>query len=261
MKFTDKEIAALLNEVSETLVKSEKAMKKSLRKDGLPESEEAPVEAAPEMEQAPVEAAPEQEAAPELSPEAPVEGDEAIADEGDQPLTDEELTQVYSAMEPEEIERHFMIIREILQGIYGEQGEEQIEGEQAPEQEAAPEMEQAPEQEAAPEMEAPSEEEEAFKSENKILKKEVAALKAGLGNLAKAMEAMAPSRKSFTGILHKSEDTSVATLSKSDITAKINEISRKPTLTKSERTAINTYCLTGVGADEVMKIITNHGGK
>jgi hypothetical protein len=262
MKFTDKEIATLLNEVSESLVKSEKAMKKSLRKD-VPEMDQAPVEneapeAAPEMDAAPEQAP--MDAAPEMQNDAPVEGDEAIADEGDQPLTDEELTQVYSAMEPEEIERHFMIIREILQGIYGNEGEEQVEGEG---QEQAPQMDQAPE--AAPEMDAApemgQEDEQAFKSENKILKSEVAALKAGLGNLAKAMEAMAPTRKSFTGILHKSEDTSVATLSKSDITAKINEISRKPNLTKSERNTINTYCLTGVGADEVMKLITNHGGK
>jgi hypothetical protein len=260
MKFSDKEIATLLNEVSESLAKSEKA----LRKD-VPQMEQAPVEnEAPEMDAPPMEGET-QEQTPDMGNEAPpVEGDEAIADEGDQPLTDEELTQVYSAMEPEEIERHFIVIREILQGIYGNEGEEQIEGEDQG-QDAAPEM-GAPEQESAPAMEAPDgegapEEDNAFKSENKILKSEVAALKAGLGNLAKAMEAMAPTRKSFTGILHKSEDTSVATLSKSDLTAKCNELSRKPTLTKAERSTINTFCLTGVGAEEVMTLITNHGGK
>lgn len=258
MKFSDKEIATLLNEVSESLAKSEKAMKKA-----LPGEEAPPVEdAAPAMDAAP-EAAP-AEQAPEVGNEAPpVEGEQALEQEGDQPLTDEELTQVYSAMEPEEIERHFMVIREILQGIYGDQGEEQMEGEGgAPEMDAAPAPEASPA--GPPAMEAPPEQapdEEAFKSENKILKSEIAGLKAGLGNLAKAMEAMAPQRKSYTGILQKSEDTSTTALSKSDLNAKISEIVKKPTLTKSDRSTINTYCLTGVGAEEVMKIITNHGGK
>lgn len=259
MKFSDKEIAALLNEVSETLAKSEKAMKKALPgMEQEPTQEEAP----------PVDAAPEQAPAPEMGEQAPteqndappMEGDEAIADEGDAPLTDEELTQVYSAMEPEEIERHFMIIREILQGIYGEQGEEQVEGEEAapaPEmggEEAAP----APQMEAGPEAQ-PEEDESAFKSENKILKNELETLKASLGNLAKAMESMAPTRKSATGTLNKSEGQ-VEVLNKTDLRAKCNDLAKNPKLTKTERSTINAFCLAGVGAEEVMKIITNHGG-
>ena len=244
--FTDKEIANLLNEVSETLAKSEKKAK--LKKDDMPLDEEQGMEQ-PEMEQSP-EQAPEMDEAPmDEQPEmdeAPMEEQpsEEIAEESeDAPLSDEELQQVYGSMEPEELERHFMIIRQSLSQVYGEEGSEQ------------PEMEQ-------PEMEAqPSEEENAFKSEFSIVKKENLELKKSISKLAKAIENMSPVRKSVTGSLTKSEDNGGETLTKSELTKKINEIVRKPTLSKSERQSINNFWLNGNDQEKVLEIIKSHGGK
>lgn len=247
MNLTDKDIAELLDSVSESLMKSSK---KGLKKDAMPE--EMPVEQAPEAAPAP-EMAPEQapeEMAPESAPEQAPE--QAIQSEEDAPLSDEELQQVYSSMDPEELERHFTVIKDVLTAIHGEGGAEA--GEVPSDEMAEGDAPEAAMPETMPE-------EEAMKSEAFIkLKKENEEIKKSIVSLTKAIETLAkPARKAVTS-LSKSEEA-VESLSKAEISSKLSEITRVAGLTKSERQTINNYLLSGVGQELVEEIIIKSGRK
>jgi hypothetical protein len=155
---SDSQLDQILEEVgtlAEQLAKSESKEKKcEMKKDEKPEDKPeekppmdggspaadggedtppAPGEGAGEEVPPPADGAP---ATGEQPPEAGMEGQEG----GE--MSDEELQQIYGSMEPQDLERHYMIIRQVLQGHYSEGA-----GEGAPAPEAA-----APAPAPAPEM-------------------------------------------------------------------------------------------------------------
>lgn len=243
-----------------------------------PEASEAPAEEAAEEAQ---EEAPEMEAAPEQAPEAEAasaEGEEKLEgeDEG-QELSDEELQEIYGQMPDEELERHFMIIRSVLQGKMGE--EEQAAPEQAPEQaEAAPaanpELDQAAPAEKG-EMKSEygkaedkdgemGKSEDFAKAEIQALKKKNEELEKSIQTAVKAMEIVfRPRQKAFTGVnyLNKNEvepDEAVKKMSKSEKVSKLSEMTKSSKLTSEQRKSINSYILRGDQEEQINQIL---GGK
>lgn len=265
--FTDKDLDNLIASIEESLDKAEVLVKsKDLSKDE-DEDQEAMKEAPPVAEAAPAEKPEEkmpeegmesqgeaEEAAP-AEAEAATEGDEALESEAEEgPLSDEELEQIYGGMEPEELERHFMMIRQVLQSHYG-QGEEP--------QEEAPEMPEQKQPEMAPEQMT----QKSSKSDELVaLKKTIEEQSKSIELLGKAFEALTkPQRKAVTEIeyIKKSEIEEISKskeMSKDDLKdlyLKINPGS----LSKSERSVINNYFLNGENKREVEHIIQSKGGK
>jgi hypothetical protein len=186
--------------------------------------------------------------------------DNSMEENLDQPLSDDELREVYSAMPIDELEKHFMIIREILQSKGGEGSEEQ-----------------AP----APEAPAPAPEAPAMKSENQNSNlsksqkdKEIALLKAQLNEqtktlalLTKAFATLAkPERKAITqiaelGYIAKSE---ASDMQKSLTHEEMSQMYKKlgpSSFSKSENTVIMGYFLKGINKNEAEKILLTKGGK
>jgi outer membrane biosynthesis protein TonB len=270
--FTDKDLDNLIASIEESLDKAEVLAKsKTLKKDdgeqdeamedAPPAAEAAPQEQSPgmgdqSMEQAPAQEAPE---APEAAPSE--EGEEALKDEGeDAPLSDEELAQIYGHMNPEELERHFMVIRQVLQSHYEQGGEEgQEQAPEAPEAAAAPQMPEEEQQEMAAQKSAKEDELIA-------LKKTIEEQSKSIELLGKAFEALTkPQRKAVTDVeyIRKSEveeNSKSRNLSKDeirDLYGKINPGS----LSKGERSMVNNYFLNGENKKEVEQIIQSKGGK
>lgn len=222
------------------------------------ESAEAPSE---EMGDEAAPAAPAEEQGMEEAPAAPgeeagmpaeeqgMEGDQALeGDDGE--LSDEELHQIYANMEPAELERHYMIIRSMLRDAYAK-------------------MEKS-------ESKSNTSNEEEDMAKNEELEKQVSELtksneemKKSLEAAVKAMQIIAkPERKAVTSevqVLGKTEsdvatgakesDVDYSTLSKAEITEKLNEKVRDPKLSKSDREAINGWFLRGEGQDQIFKIL------
>lgn len=169
------------------------------------------------------------------------EGEQALEQESpDAPISDEELKEIYGSMPPEELQRHFMVIREILRG-------------------AQPAAAPAP----APEM-GKSEGRSAESKKIAELEKKNQELEKSLGRLAMVMETMfKPERKAVTDIayIRKSEADNAEDrqLSKEEIRALANEKCKDRSLSKSDREALNDYLLRGESSDKVMKII--RGGR
>lgn len=270
--FSDSEIDNILNEVEEELNNSlakSQALSKAFpgAEEGSEQPEAAPASPAPAAAASPDMAAPaaspdmaapaspdmgapaeDAGAAPEMGQEGQP-GEEALEDGS---ISDEELQQIYGSMDPQELERHYMILRGLLRNQYAGQ-----EGQEAPAQAAAPE------QSAAPEMDqsmGKSESDVLLKQENEDMKK---SLEAAL----KAIEMMArPSRKAVTEefqILGKSEldikgssaKKDYSNLSKSELTPMLNAKVREPNLSKSDRDAINSFILNNHGKEKVLEIL------
>jgi hypothetical protein len=276
--FTDKDLDNLIASIEESLDKAEvltksKALKKDDGEDEAMEDAPPAAEAAPDAqmgmssEGAPADAGeqPEEAAAPEQGMgegEGMGEGDEALQDEGqDAPLSDEELVQIYGSMQPEELERHFMVIQEVLKHHAGE-----AEDQQQPEQPEQPEQAAQP-----PQMPAEGEDQEqmAMKSSNDkefaALKKTIEEQSKSIELLGKAFEALTkPQRKAVTDIEYikksEAEETSKSNLSKDEIRDLYTKIN-PGTLSKSERSMVNNYFLNGENKSEVEHIIQSKGGK
>lgn len=204
-----------------------------------PAGDGAPSDApAPEAEGAPGEAALEQESA-------------------DAPISDEELKQIYGSMAPEELQRHFMTIREILRGA--QPGADA--GAQAPAPEAAP-APQAGAPMAMSEKETAVDKESAKKIED--LQKKNEELEKSLGRLAMVMETVfKPERKAVTDIAYikksEAEGQEDKQFSKTEIRTLANEKCKDRSLSKSDRDALNDYLLREGSSDKVIQIIK--GGK
>ena len=261
---TDSQIDEILASVEATLSKTESLAKSAKLSKALPGQEpeaqasapspEMPPQGAPAAEAPAPEAAPSPEMPPQQAPgqEAP-QGQEG---ELEQPLSDEELQQIYGSMDHEELERHFAAIQQSMQQGQAAEGQAgQAEGEQAPQQEA-------PEQQA-PEAEPEQEEQEMGKSENASLRKEIAELRKAQEATIKAFEVLAaPSRKAVTGMeyVQKSEASfDVQSLSKDEIKSKLQSIS-PAALSKSERDSVNNFYLYDEDKTDVLAIIKSKGG-
>jgi pyruvate/2-oxoglutarate dehydrogenase complex dihydrolipoamide acyltransferase (E2) component len=276
--WTEQDIDNLILSVEETLSKAQVLAKNTADGDPDPKDDQGP---APDQTAAPAEAsAPAEEpAAPPADPAAPpaegeqppaeasaapAEGEQALAEDGsqDQPLSDEELSQIYSSMPPEELERHYSIIRQALQASMGsEEGAAPADPSTAqPPAPAAP----APDAGMPPGME---------KSESGMiaaLQKQVAEQAAALEHVTKAFEVLAkPSRKSITDIqfmaksdADQNQPGSVGSrpMSKDEVKAAVRKIS-PGALTKNERDMVNRFFIEGDGQAEIEKLIHSKGGK
>jgi pilus assembly protein FimV len=261
--FTEAEIDSILNSVEETLSKVSALNKSELKKEEPPKPEDAieqaPSDSAPSAPEAPaqedapqapdMQEPPQEEAPQEQQPEAAPE--ESLEQESDAPLSDEELQEIYGSMPADELERHFMIIREML--MQHQQPETEMPAPEAKAPEAQAPMAQAPA--PAPEMEK-SEKIVALETEQVTLKK----------NLEKAIQllevAFKPQRKAVTSLeyIKKGEEQSEAKeYSKEEAVVKLTEITKSQSLSKTEREAITDFTLNGGSKDIVMKII--NGGK
>ena len=163
------------------------------------------------------------------------------------------------SLSPEELERHYSVIREALSSHYG-QGQEQQQPEMAA---AAPEEQpQMPEQQASQEQEDPMMQ----KSEDMIaLQKKVDDQAQAIELMTKAFEVFAkPTRKSVTDIqfINKSEDNSKPAMSFEETKKAAADLAKSGKLDKSERETVNQFFLSkGEGLEQVQKIIHSKGGK
>ena len=281
--YTEQDLDKLIASVEETLAKAEVLAKSSLRKDFPPQDdqEDAPPAApapeasapdaapapdaaaapapdagmdaaAPSPEDMPPEAAPSQEAAPEAAPDAgqeqaPQEGEQQLEGEQEAPLSDEELEQIYSSLPPEELERHYSIIRQHLDQAYQKAEEDESEEE---------------------EKEEKKDDDKDMEKSEKVasLEAKVAQQEKALENIAKAFEILAkPQRKAVTDIqyIRKSEAEQGAGKtdhSKEEIKAWHAKVGAG-SLSKSEREQVNSYFLYDEGKEEIEKLINSKGGK
>ena len=215
----------------------------------------APAAPAPEMGQDPAaqEAAPEEgfgedPAAQEqgFGEEQP-QGEEAL--EGDQgEISDEELQQIYSSMDPSDLERHYMIIRSMLRDAYAKMEKKE---ESAESTNGEGQLEKSEYQEKI----------SALEKSNKEMEKSLTAAIEAMSILTK------PERKAVTSevqVLGKSENDTAATkegtvnyneLSKSELVGELNEKVRDPKLSKSDRDTINAFLLRDEGKEQVIKLL------
>lgn len=278
MQWTEQDLDNLMTEVTETLEKAEALSKSAISKadddkkddeaaaapaqDAPPAAATASADAgqsaapAADAAQAPADqGAPADAAAADASAAPAADGDQALEAEGQQqdaPLSDEELSQIYSSMAPEELERHYSIIRQALQSAYSQ---DQGQAAAAP---AAP----APDAQAAAPAAPGMEKSEAITA----LESKVAELTAANEQIVKVFEVLTkPARKSITEIqvMQKSEGDSPSANEPMTL-EQTKEAARKLSpakLEKGERELVNKLFLTGEGHKEVEKLIHSKGGK
>lgn len=177
----------------------------------------------------------------------PAEDEEAMEAEE---LSDEELMQIYASMSPEELERHLKIAQAVASKMKEGAGAE-----------AAPQAE-------APAMEAQKAEKEFF---NKLIKhlqikdEEIQSLKGQLEELKKAVQLTTkavlmqnkPIRKSVSGVeFIDRSGSSAAELTKAQIDERLAAKINSPSLTQSERDAINKYYLRGEVSETLKRLIS-----
>lgn len=233
--------------------------------------DQASVQEAPEAGEGMAEEAEGQEGQEQPGQEQQEPGQEGQDPAQDQQLSDEELQQVYSSMAPEELERHYMVIRGLLQQQYSkaekapEANGGQIKAGMAKEEKGSKE-----EMDKCGEMSSPA----MKKSETNGLAKEVAdlkksndELKAGLDKALQAVKILAqPVRKAITSeiqYISKSEapvaqaaaQPNFAEMSDEALKASLNDVCRSGALNKSERDLVNNYILNYAGKDKVIEIL------
>jgi len=284
--WTEQDIDNLILSVEETLEKAEVLAKSTADGDpdpkddnGAPPDPSAPpadasaAPADPAADPAAAAAPADPSAAPADGQPAPAEGaadpaagDQSLAAEGqeDQPLSDEELSQIYSSMPPEELERHYSIIRQALQAsMTADQG-----AAPADPASAAPPAPAAPAPDAGAAMPPGME-----KSENSViaaLQKQVTEQAEALAHVTKAFEVLAkPSRKSITDIqfMAKSDadpgqpgQNGTRPMSRDEVKAEARKL-QPGSLTKHERDMVNSFYISGDGQAEIEKLIHSKGGK
>lgn len=169
----------------------------------------------------------------------------------EQPLSDEELNQIYGSMPPDELERHYMVIRQHLQDAYAKAEAGSIG--------AKPEGEKATNPNPTP----------GSAGSDKMDKSEVDAKFAALekkfeDQMTKVVQALeigfTPQRKSIANqfeVVRKSEieNGEAKPLSKEDKIAELKKIG-PAALSKSERDDMNAYILRGECEEVVDKIIS-----
>lgn len=226
------------------------------------------------------------------APDAQIQAEAGSPD--DAPLSDEELDQIYGAMDPDELMRHYSAIRAHLERHMGDQAGAGADQGAAPDQ-APPDAAMA--MAAKAEMEAsggsgstiadinaaankPKDEpsggagspagELARKSEVSALRAELAELKKAANLQLQAFEIFAqPSRKAITGVeyIKKNEELEnpaggkdFSSLSKAEIGAHFREIGPAK-LSESERSTVNNYLLNNEGRENVLGILKSKEGK
>lgn len=271
------------------LSKSEERLSKDEDEDQAP----GPDDQAPAQPQPPAQPQAQAPSAPEApagdqgmeGSDADQEADEGTADEGmespdhegaespeqeqmeDEHLSDEDLQHVYSSMEPAELERHYMIIRGILQQQYAK-AEKAEAAEKAVAKKAKPEAEKE-EMDKCGEMAPPVKKSEGSIVDAKIeeLEKSNKELQAGLEKALQAVKLLAqPTRKAVTSEIQyiaKSEAPKAPevpainyeAMSKPELTHKLNEVCQSGKLNKAERDIINSFVLHNTNKEQIIEIL------
>lgn len=156
----------------------------------------------------------------------------------------------YAALTPEQLEGHFIVLREFLEKLYQKPSESQ----ELPKQ---PELSQKSEDTIIKQLQ----------EENKQLRDETTQIKKSLDLIAKAIEiGFTPQRKSIEGVsfIQKSSfDESNQQWDKqtldNNLRAFYQDKNKVASLSKSDRDVIDSYVLRGVNRDKVEKIL--RGGK
>ncbi|MGH7240988.1 MAG: hypothetical protein ACREGB_01690 [Candidatus Saccharimonadales bacterium] len=181
--------------------------------------------------------------------EQQLEGEGGAPGGEEAPLSDEELQQIYTSMAPEELERHYMIIRPLLQAAYQKA-------------EVTAKSEGAGSQEGTSMNKAEKEQFDKLQKDNEEMKKSV-------DLMGKVVDLMTkPQRKAITGtvdFIKKGEDQTapgapaVKELSKSEVGERFKSLGGAPAFSKSEREAINAFLLHGDGKERVSTILNSKG--
>lgn len=239
---------------------------------GAPEAPAAEGAPAPEEPVADEGMADEDQGAPEMGEEGQPGQDEMGGEQQleDQHLSDEELQQVYSSMPPEELERHYMVIRGLLQQQYAK-GEQDPNGGQVSSGIKKEEKASKEEMDKCGEMSSPAmkkSEEAAVVKELEGLKKSNQELQAGLEKALQAIKVLAqPTRKAITSevqFIQKSEGMNTQptqgkpafeSMSKSELTGHLNDLCKTDKLSKAERDVINGFVLHSAGKEKVIDIL------
>jgi hypothetical protein len=286
MKLTKAQVDKILEEVSQDLVeliKSEELSKADpgaqALGEGAPEgSSVATPPAAPEGSE---DKSPEESSSAE-SPESPApEGSEGSDPAQEESISPEQLQAEYSKLPVEELQAHFLACKQALMAVMGGEGSQPPAPEATapaapPVSPSAPPVSPSatPAAPAAPAPEAtdPLSVNKSEVSEGEQLKKaEVESLKKSLEDQGKlvAEQALAldrlsnaflkianmPLRKSAESVDHVGKPTVEVTLSKSEAIKKLNTVSLKSDLKKSDRQLINQYALGHVGLDAVAHLL------
>ncbi len=265
---SEEESAAPVVDGTETLAKAEddkpadKPKDKEEKKEE-PKSEEKPAPEAKEGEAAkPAAEAPAQE-----GEAAPAEGQEAApaADEGHGYDAEdlEHMIKMYSSMSKAELKAHHDAIKQCLDAACATE-----EAPAAPEAPAAAPMAKSEETSVEVKVEAKAEEKPA--QEVELLKSEISAKSAKVEELQKNLDVVtefltklfakkpAPAGKAITNLdaIQKSESgVEDKTLTKSEITTILAKKAADPSLTKSDREAINAYYLNGASIDKISHLL------
>lgn len=212
--------------------KAEEKKEEKPAEEKAPEAKEAPAAEAKEAPDA--EEKKEAPAKEAKAPEAPAEGEDHGYDDEDM----EHMHQMYSSMSHGELKAHHDAVRKALDAKGMEKG-----GETPAEAPAMAKTETETSVEVKPE-------------ETQLLKSEIAAKDAKIDELKKTLDGVseiltrltkrsAPAGKAITSldVVAKSEsaETEVKTFTKSEITSILSKKAADPTLTKSDRDAINAY--------------------
>lgn len=269
---TDAELNALIAEVERDVVSLAKSQTAEMKKDDQAPMDEEPVsEEAAEQAAAPAGEAPAPEApAPEAgAPEAPMEEpameepameaapeddqapmDPAMAEDGEAPMSLEQLAAVYGDMDEQELEMHYEALKQALQKCWMKQSmtkDEYPTDKKANGGEIKSGASMAKEEKAADEKPEDKKDAEMDKSEH------IAQLEASVESLVKALETKLPARKSFTEV----NDTTPAAepeLKGKDLQTKALELT-KNALAKNEREMLNSFFVTGQGEAQVRELV------
>lgn len=173
------------------------------------------------------------------------EDEETVSEEDCETIDD-----LYSSMTKSEIEDHYNSIKRVLFSE-SEEAQEEVIAKSEENEEAQEEVESM----------LKSENDE-LKSENEELKKSVEEMTSLINRLFESTEKKAPAQKALTSAdyIAKSEEVEeegidLSSLSKNEITSKLNKLNYAK-LSKSDREAINNYCLENGSVEKIKHLIT-----
>lgn len=250
--FSKEELQTMVAELEsefDSIMKSEQANTQLLAKS----EEDSAKEEKKEEEKKPETEAKEDEKTEESAPaaEAKEEDKKEESKDEDHGYDDEdmeEMHKMYSSMSKAELKAH----KESIEKCYKSEDMEKC-GEMS--MEKSEKTEEVVVVETKPETDL-------LKSENEVIKKENEELKKNIDGLISAMNTFftkkAPSRKAITDIefVKKSEENQeVKPLTKSEISSILSKKVQDPTLSKSDRDAINEFYLTNAGVEKISHLL------
>lgn len=289
---TDAEFASLLAEVEQdykVLAKSQDASEEAMKKDDEhqdePEMDAAADDAAAHSEEAPAEEqfapeAPAEEAPMEDSPDEGQMEQDPAAEEMEQAPEDQidegqdegpALEDLYGSMDELELEAHYEAIKNAMHKCWMKEAIEkgEINGKDIGESEEKangddPKKASMAKEEHKAEDKADCKEEEKKEDMKKSLAESqahIVALESALDSFAKAaLKSRLPMRKSITE-MPSSVVIETPKLSAEELRGKAKELVKNPSLTKSERSSLNSFFYNGAKSDVVQELVKTKSNK